>query len=84
MPRVEGHSIIGYTPFLWGTGAFDVTDTSTFHIGDSGGTWVQTYLLPTLTIDGIATATKYVSGTWTDGVAVTPSNIDTFAGLQHR
>ena len=66
---------------LWGPGSLDVSANGVCFL--TGGTWGASLLLSgAITLNGVATGTKYVAGVWTDGVAITTANLDAFGGLQ--
>ena len=39
--------------------------------------------MATLHLDGVTTGTKYVTGTFTDGVSLSVTSLDSFTGLQN-
>jgi hypothetical protein len=75
----------GYFAYLWGPGAWDVSDNSVFEKVISS-TWAQVFLVKgATTLDGSATAASYAPGTpgiFTDGRAINAANLDTYGGLQ--
>lgn len=73
---------------FWGSYSLDLCPTggnSTF-VNNSGSTFTLKALLTNgaLTIGASqTTGTSYSAGTWTDGIALTPANLDTHNGLQN-
>jgi len=45
------------------------------------GSWVNNLKLSQLMLAGATTGTAYSAGVFTDGVAITPANLDTYNGL---
>jgi len=69
-------------PALYGPAACSVQDAGRLMKID--GTWASALLFSgALTLSGVATGTKFVSGTYTAGVSITPANLDSFLGLQN-
>ena len=66
----------------WGLGTLNVTKTSLVQNNRGDHSWTNGLFVATLHINNSATGTKYVAGVFTDGVLVTPANLDAFGGLQ--
>jgi len=66
------------TGALWGPASLALTDRSTLQL--VGGTWVDCLFLSPLTIEGVGTGTSYAGGIWTDGIDLTPTNLDAHSG----
>lgn len=68
---------------VWGPGTIDVNGGGTL-ANESGTTWVDCLLVTGgLHLDSAATGTRYAAGVWTDGVAITPANLDADLALQN-
>ena len=77
-------------PCVYGPGAIQVVRGGRLFLigGDAGGgTWAGTVKCTGgITMEGLSTGTKYVAGTpgvFTDGIALTAANLDTYGGLQN-
>jgi hypothetical protein len=66
---------------LWGPGYCELIDASSLQL--VGSTWVASLFLSPLTIEGASTGTSYAAGVWTDGIALTPANLDAHGTLQN-
>jgi hypothetical protein len=67
---------------LWGPGTLEISPMGAYW-NLSGTTFATSLQLSGgLTFGSHNTGTKYVSGTWTDGVSLTTANMDLFGGLQ--
>lgn len=68
---------------VWGAGALNPGNGGHLHL--VSGTFAAVLLGPlVLRLDNTATTgTSYASGVWTDGITLTPANLDTNAGLQN-
>jgi hypothetical protein len=68
---------------LWGPFTFSVEGPNSGVLNQSGSIWADILTLNALEMDGASTGTSYSAGTWTDGRALTPANLDTYNGLQN-
>jgi len=75
---------------LWGSGGVALVGVNgpaaadACIINETGGPWVNCLTLTGgLTINGSGTGSKYAAGVWTDGIPITPLNLDTSNGLQN-
>lgn len=66
---------------LWGPGSLAISDGGGFY--NTGGSTFATTLLISggISLDSVATGTKYAAGVWTDAVALTAANLDTNTAL---
>src|SRR5579883_1222548 len=72
---------------LWGAGQIDVAGGGGVR-KTSAASWAASLALGAITIDGQTTGTSYTPsgvgpGIWTDGIALTPANLDAYGGLQN-
>lgn len=69
---------------LWGsTGKLEGKAVAAI-VNSTSHTWVNTLTMAgSLLLDGATTATKYVTGVFTDGVTISAANLDSFGGLQN-
>jgi hypothetical protein len=68
---------------LWGPGSVNLLGPNSAVHNGTGASWVNCLKVGALTIEGATTASKYVLGTWTDGVTLNASNLQSFDGLQN-
>jgi hypothetical protein len=52
-------------------------------LNNYAGRWVDALKVTTISMEGLATGSYRSGSTWTDGVALTATNLDTFGGLQN-
>jgi hypothetical protein len=68
---------------VWGFGSFNIYAESAY-VNLSGSSFVASHLCTgSLSLGGALTGTAYSTGTWTDGIAITPANLDAHGGLQN-
>ena len=73
------------TSQLWGSGSVNLEGPNSavqLEVG-LGQSWTGSLTVNSLSIEGIGTGSSYASGTWTDGVSITPGNLDAHNGLQN-
>jgi hypothetical protein len=71
---------------IWGPGNIDQEGpNSGFEINNvaTGATFANTFMMNAALLNAAATGTKYVAGTFTDGVAINNANLTSFGGLQN-